>query len=87
MFYKEILSRLDKVYNSLYNCAEDHFKKRYKIDENLYMLAINNNIDYIKKIIKDNSSNFRTKLRRGNLQEKEKALNLQNYSFFPSTRK
>lgn len=76
LFYNEILNRLDKVYNSFYNYAEHHFKKRFQINENLYMLAINNNIDYIKKIIKENGTNFRNKLRRGNLLEKEKALKL-----------
>lgn len=75
VFYKEILIRLNKIYDAKYKYVEHHFNKRYQINENLYMNAINNNIDYIKKIIKENENNFRSKLRRGSFLEKEKVLN------------
>jgi hypothetical protein len=73
-FYKEIKNRLDKIYNSVYVYAVFHFKERYKIEENLFITAIDNNINYIKEILKENTENYRKKLRRGNIVERKKIL-------------
>lgn len=73
-FYKEIKDRLDKFYNSIYNYAVYHLKERYEISENLFIKAIENNINYIKEIIKEDTKNFRKKLRRGNFNNMEKVL-------------
>jgi len=73
-FYKEIMHRIEIIYNSIYIYAVHHFEKRYNINENLFLTAINNNINYLKKIIEDDSTNFRKKLKRGNIEEKEKLL-------------
>jgi hypothetical protein len=64
-FYENIRKRLDEAYESVYRYASDHFKVKYNLDENLYMTAIERNIDYIKKILEDESTNFRQKLKRG----------------------
>ena len=71
-FYKEIKNRLDKFYNSVYIYAVYHLKERYKIEENLFIKAIDNNIDYIKEIIKENTKSYKKKLRRGNINERER---------------
>ena len=73
-FYEEIKKKLIKFYDSVYTYALYHFKERYKINENLFIKAIDNNINYVKEIIKEDSKNYRKKLRRGNIVEREKAL-------------
>jgi hypothetical protein len=45
---------------------------RHGVQENLYLKSINLQMAYLKKIILDESTNFRTKLRRLNLNEAEK---------------
>jgi hypothetical protein len=66
-FYEIIKERLSRVFGKIYIYAKYHFVKRYGIDSNLYMESINKNMNYIKVIMNDNKTNFRTKLRRGNL--------------------
>jgi len=63
-FYESTLNRLDNVLLKSYDFARFHFKKRFDIDENLYMTAIEKQMNYLKTIIADNSSNFRNKLKR-----------------------
>jgi hypothetical protein len=68
-FYESIRNRLDETYEGVYKYAEDHFREKYAVHENLYLSAINRNIDYIKSILNDSSTNFRHKLKRGNFKE------------------
>jgi len=42
----------------------NHFKERYNIEKDLYYEAIENNINYLKYIIKSNHKNNHTSLRR-----------------------
>lgn len=72
IFYEEIRNRMILSYKSIHEYALIHFDKRYGVKENLYLTAIQKNIDYIKKIVSDNSSNFRAKLKRGGWREKAK---------------
>ena len=65
-FYEFTKERLINSYDSMFMVAKKHFEKRYHIDRNLYTDAIDKNIEYLKKIIKDTSMNFRHKLRRIN---------------------
>ena len=69
LFYKSTMKRLNEKFNAVYDLAKYHFKVRYDIDENIYMTAIENQIDYLKKIIDDTNGNFRNKLHRLNIQE------------------
>lgn len=64
-FYEKIKKRLIKQFDDVYMYSVYHFKKRINIQKNLYITEINNNIEYLKKIIDDASSNFRKKLKRG----------------------
>lgn len=67
--YKVIKKRLNDSFKKVYGYAEDHFRIRFNIDKNLYIEAIEKNIEYIEKIINDSSTNFRHKLKRGNFPD------------------
>lgn len=70
-FYETTMVRLDNALMKSYDFARYHFKKRFGIDENLYLTAIQKQMDYLKKIIADESSNFRNKLKRLDLEMME----------------
>ncbi|RPJ07616.1 MAG: hypothetical protein EHM28_06470 [Spirochaetaceae bacterium] len=63
-FYEIALQRFEGEFLGVHNMAQDHFRQRYSIDENLYTQAIKRNMDYIRTIIDDSTSNFRQKLHR-----------------------
>ncbi len=67
--YKSIKRRLNNGLNRVHSYAESHFYKRFSINNNLYLEAIEKNIAYIEKIIADSSTNFRQKLKRGKLTD------------------
>lgn len=79
-FYKITKERLDTTLLKIYEYATEHFKQRYNIPYNLYILAIERNIDYINEILKDNTTNFRKKLRRLDIENLEKKYK-SNYIF------
>jgi hypothetical protein len=64
-FYEITLQRLKGPYGGVYENARMHFKQRFGIDDNLYMSAIERHIAYLRKIIEDDTTNFRHKLKRG----------------------
>lgn len=64
-FYEKVKKRLIKDLDDVYMYCVYHFKKRFGIQKNLYIMEINKNIDYLRKIIEDSSTNFRKKLKRG----------------------
>jgi hypothetical protein len=70
MFYESTMDRLNEKFHAFYDLAKYHFNVRYNIDENLYMTSIENQINYLKNIIDDTNSNFRDKLHRLDIQEK-----------------
>ena len=43
---------------------KEHFNARYGVPRDLYREAISNQMTYLDSIITDDSTNFRTKLRR-----------------------
>jgi hypothetical protein len=73
-FYNTIKLRLQITLKSIYKHAEHHFLKRKMLEKNLYISAINKNIAYLQKILDDNSTNFRKKLKRGNIIRKYEVL-------------
>ncbi len=73
-FYKWALRRLRNDLDSVYEFARDHFRERWNIDENLYVLAMERNIKYLEYIIKTDAKNYRKYLRR---RVKELALTLE----------
>jgi hypothetical protein len=64
-FYEMTRKRMTDAYLNVSIYAQHHFKKRYGVDRNLYMECIERHIGYLEKIIEDDSTNFRHKLKRG----------------------
>ncbi len=61
-FYKIVKELFEKEYCGVYRYAKEHFKKRYNIDENLYIKTIEREIRYLESI--KSSSEISKKLRR-----------------------
>jgi len=64
-FYEITKKRLTGSYLSTYIYAQYHFEKRYGVNRNLYIEAIDRHMGYLHKIIEDAATNFRHKLKRG----------------------
>ena len=67
-FYSTTQDRLDRQLGKVYDLAKVHFNKRFGIPFNLYMEAIDKQMQYLKKIIDDESVNFRHKLKRMDIE-------------------
>ncbi|MEM4368303.1 MAG: hypothetical protein QXO21_04775 [Candidatus Anstonellales archaeon] len=61
-FYKMVLDRINNQLDRTYEYLKYHFKKRYKINKNLYLVAIDRAINYINTI--NSPQDMFTKLRR-----------------------
>lgn len=61
-FYKIVKELFEKEYGSVYKYAKEHFKKRYNINEDLYIKTIEREIKYLEGI--KSSSDMSKKLRR-----------------------
>jgi hypothetical protein len=63
-FYDSTKARLDTTLGRVSGKAKEHFCARYGIDKDLYREAIERQMAYLASILADNTSNFRTKLKR-----------------------
>jgi HD superfamily phosphodiesterase len=63
-FYEATADRLERSLQNIGRYARFHFFVRYNIDENLYEMAIQRNMKYRMKIMRDATTNFRKKLNR-----------------------
>jgi len=63
-FYEDIKRKIKKEFKSIDRYMQAHFKKRYHINEDLYKIAMQNHIDYLKDVLKRTSRNYRSMLRR-----------------------
>jgi hypothetical protein len=70
-FYIMTRRRLKDSYLSTYALARAHFRERHGVDANLYLIAISRQLGYLRKIIRDESTNFRAKLKRGDPARRE----------------
>jgi hypothetical protein len=70
-FYVMARKRLKASYLSFYSLARAHFRERHGVDANLYMIAISRQLRYLRGIIRDEATNFRAKLKRGDVQRRE----------------
>ncbi len=70
-FYESTMVRLNKNLMRCYEFAEYHFRSRFRVKENLYIEAIEKQMQYLKKIMDDSTSNFRSKLKRIDLEKME----------------
>ncbi len=64
-FYKVIKGRLRDTYLHMFELAHHHFRERYEVNSNLYVVAIDRQMAYLDTIIADQNTNFRHKLKRG----------------------
>ncbi len=69
-FHQMTIDRLTHELGGVNLFMRDHFRKRWRVDENLYMNAIENNIRYLKHILKHHRNDFRAHLRRDGLMNK-----------------
>ncbi len=70
-FYLMARQRLKSSYLSMYALARPHFRERHGVDANLYMIAISRQLRYLRRIIRDETTNFRAKLKRGDPTRRE----------------
>ncbi len=64
-FYTAIKQRLRDTYLHMFELAHLHFRERYEVNRNLYIVAIDRQMSYLDNVIADSTTNFRHKLRRG----------------------
>lgn len=70
-FYEATLDRFENQLQRSYEYALYHFRLRHEIDENLYITAIENQMKYLTGIIEDETTNFRNKLKRLDIEKME----------------
>jgi hypothetical protein len=70
-FYEAVRSRLDTTLASTADLARTHFLRRNGVDRDLYREAIQRQMDYLARIIADDTVNFRRKLKRMDLEAAE----------------
>ncbi len=64
-FFELMKNRLEKDLGGLSKLALNHFKARWKIDENLYATAQEKNMLYLEHIIKNHERDYKDYLKRG----------------------
>ncbi|HPS57835.1 MAG TPA: hypothetical protein PK514_06985 [Spirochaetota bacterium] len=70
-FYELTQTRLETTLKGSYLYAAVHFAVRKEINYNLYMEAIEHHMNYLKRILSDQSTNFRQKLKRLDIESAE----------------
>jgi hypothetical protein len=68
-FYSSIKERLEGPFGSVFRFARSHFRARHGVDADLYMIAIDRQMDYLDRIMEDDTTNFRHKLKRMSPEE------------------
>ncbi|HOI73574.1 MAG TPA: hypothetical protein PLO63_05435 [Syntrophales bacterium] len=74
-FYHVTLNRMEYDLGSVYKHMKLHFRVRWGIDSDLYIESINNNIEYLKQVIRHEE--YTSLLRRGGIVERIKMRGLQ----------
>ena len=69
-FHQMTRDRLARELGNVDVFMRDHFREWWNVDENLYMKAIENNIRYLKHILKHHRDDIHAHLRRDGLMEK-----------------
>ena len=67
-FYEMTIARLDVELEGVRSSARKFFAERHGIDRDLYAEAMDNQMDYLRGILDDESTNFRKKLKRMDLE-------------------
>ena len=71
-FYAKARKRLAGELDGVNEFMRSHFKARWNVDRDLYMEAVENNMNYLKFIMENHEKDYRNYLRRGSLVEKLK---------------
>lgn len=69
-FYEMTCERLAHDLGGVVVYMRDHFRARWNVDENLYVMTIEKNMDYLKYILKHHREDPHAHLRRGGLMLK-----------------
>lgn len=69
-FYTMIQKRFAHELDSMNKHMRYHFKARWNLDRDLYMEAIEKNIDYLTFILENHEKDYREHLKRGGIVEK-----------------
>jgi hypothetical protein len=72
-FYESTKARLDGPLGRVSGRSREHFAARYGIDRDLYREAIERQMAYLDSILADDTTNFRSKLKRLDLASIERA--------------
>lgn len=67
-FYANARTRLEEGLEGFHELCRAHFRERFDIDRNLYLESIKRQMAYLDRIIEDDSTNFRRKLKRIDLE-------------------
>lgn len=71
-FYESTKVRLDSTLSQVAGLSRLHFSARYGVDRDLYREAIQRQMDYLARIVADDTTNFRVKLKRMDLERIER---------------
>lgn len=63
-FYAIVRKRFATELDSVNEYARQHFKARWNLDRDLYMEAIEKNIDYLRFLLENHEKDYRDHLRR-----------------------
>ena len=74
-FYRITREKLDQSYSAAYRFLDHHFQDWFGVDRNYYMESIDKNMEYLNKVITNDTSDFHVTLkRRGIVDKAEKFL-------------
>lgn len=73
-FYELTLKKLDNEFGCIYKLLTPHFDEEYGVERNYYLESIEKNIAYLSQIVQLDEEALLSKLKRGGIAEKSKAL-------------
>jgi hypothetical protein len=79
-FYAMIRRRLFWDLDGLNKCVRSHFKMCWNMDRDLYMEAIDKNMEYLKFLLEEHENDYREYLKRGGVVKKLKERKLEQSS-------
>jgi len=82
-FYNMIRRRLSWDLDGLNECVRSHFKVCWNMDRDMYMEAIDKNMDYLKFLLEEHQKDYRSYLNRGGIVRKLGEKKVEPPSHFP----
>jgi len=75
VFYDVTKQRLMRELAGVNKFMQYHFRKRWEIEKDLYAVAIETNMEYLKKILRDHKEDYYLYLRRGKSRQNKQETN------------